>query len=349
MDEASSHSVVLHVYDLSHGLARQLSQTLLGTAIDAVYHTGVVAYGTEYWFGAGVQRGVPGRTYFGPPMEAIRLGSTEVPRDLFEQFLADVSARYSPQRYSLLSHNCNHFSDDVAHFLLGAASPPASSTCLAACSAARRLPAGPPAPAARDHSQVRRRASPAFPAPSPISASLSYSSPVQLLHSPPTSPPTPASTATAPEPPLHSITAPQAVGAAVVRGTRGDADGTQSGATGQAQAPHAAAATATPAAASPASAAPAASATAAVPAAAAAVTSSSASSAAAAGSADARAKEAVHAEIRREFAALMAAGGLAASEAAAAAVRRVMARYGSLLLRLPSRDAWREVQCGIWC
>ncbi|GJP54347.1 hypothetical protein CLOM_g13447 [Closterium sp. NIES-68] len=330
MDEASSHSVVLHVYDLSHGLARQLSQTLLGTAIDAVYHTGVVAYGTEYWFGAGVQRGVPGRTYFGPPMEAIRLGSTEVPRDLFEQFLADVSARYSPQRYSLLSHNCNHFSDDVAHFLLGRGIP---SRIL---DLPRRVLSSPQgsllAPLLQQLETTLKYGAaphPPFPAPSPISASLSYSSPVQLLHSPPTSPPTPASTATAPEPPLHSITAPQAVGAAVVRGTRGDADGTQSGATGQAQAPHAAAATATPAAASPASAAPAASATAAVPAAAAAVTSSSASSAAAAGSADARAKEAVHAEIRREFAALMAAGGLAASEAAAAAVRRVMARYGS--------------------
>ncbi|CAI7908309.1 unnamed protein product [Closterium sp. NIES-54] len=123
MEEVSSHSVVLHVYDLSHGLARQLSQTLLGTAIDAVYHTGVVAYGTEYWFGAGIQRGVPGLTDFGPPMEAIRLGCTEIPRDLFEQFLADVSANYSPHRYSLLSHNCNHFSDEVAHFLLGRGIP----------------------------------------------------------------------------------------------------------------------------------------------------------------------------------------------------------------------------------
>ncbi|CAI5532739.1 unnamed protein product [Closterium sp. Naga37s-1] len=292
MSQGSSHSVVLHVYDLSHGLARQLSQTLLGTAIDAVYHTGVVAYGTEYWFGAGIQRGVPGRTDFGPPMEAIRLGCTEIPRDLFEQFLADVSANYSPHRYSLLSHNCNHFSDEVAHFLLGRgiptrildlprhvlSSPQGALLVLTPCLLAPPHPHPHPfvpacaAPSAAPLLQqlettLKYGAAPRapFPAPSPISASPSYSIPAQLLHPPPTSVPAP----TAPDAALNSSSALPAVAAA-----------------------------ATPAAAS------------------------------AAGSAEARAKEAVHAEIRREFAALMAAGGLAASEAAAAAVRRVVARHG---------------------
>ncbi|CAI5975629.1 unnamed protein product [Closterium sp. NIES-64] len=277
MEEASSHSVVLHVYDLSRGLARQLSQTLLGTAIDAVYHTGVVAYGTEYWFGAGIQRGVPGRTDFGPPMEAIRLGCTEIPRDLFEQFLADVSVNYSPHRYSLLSHNCNHFSDEVAHFLLGRGIP---SRILDLPRHVLSSPQGALlAPLLQQlETTLKYGAAPRapFPAPSPISGSPSYSIPAQLLHPPPTSVPAP----TTPDAALNPSSALPAVGAAAA-GAAAVAFRTQSSA-----------------------------------------------AASAAGSAEARAKEAVHAEIRREFAALMAAGGLAASEAAAAAVRRVVARHG---------------------
>ncbi|CAI5477470.1 unnamed protein product [Closterium sp. Yama58-4] len=220
MEEASSHSVVLHVYDLSHGLARQLSQTLLGTAIDAVYHTGVVAYGTEYWFGAGIQRGVPGRTDFGPPMEAIRLGCTEIPRDLFEQFLADISANYSPQRYSLLSHNCNHFSDEVAHFLLGRGIP------TRILDLPRHVLSSPQgallAPLLQQlETTLKYGAAPhaPFPAPSPISASPSYSIPAQLLHPPPASVPAP----TAPDAALNSSSALPAVGAATAAAAAGAA------------------------------------------------------------------------------------------------------------------------------
>ncbi|CAI5929143.1 unnamed protein product [Closterium sp. NIES-65] len=327
MEEASSHSVVLHVYDLSRGLARQLSQTLLGTAIDAVYHTGVVAYGTEYWFGAGIQRGVPGRTDFGPPMEAIRLGCTEIPRDLFEQFLADVSVNYSPHRYSLLSHNCNHFSDEVAHFLLGRGIP---SRILDLPRHVLSSPQGALlAPLLQQlETTLKYGAAPRapFPAPSPISGSPSYSIPAQLLHPPPTSVPAP----TTPDAALNPSSALPAVGAAAAGAAAvafrtqcdGGVDARQMGAKGQSDASDAAERTSTPAAAPATSTAPA------IASASASASPSASAAASAAGSAEARAKEAVHAEIRREFAALMAAGGLAASEAAAAAVRRVVARHG---------------------
>jgi hypothetical protein len=40
--------VELYVYDLSNGLARTMSAALLGTHIDAVYHTSIVFKGIEY-------------------------------------------------------------------------------------------------------------------------------------------------------------------------------------------------------------------------------------------------------------------------------------------------------------
>jgi hypothetical protein len=44
----SGEEVTLHMYDLSQGMARQMSQQLLGRQVDAVYHTAVVAYGREW-------------------------------------------------------------------------------------------------------------------------------------------------------------------------------------------------------------------------------------------------------------------------------------------------------------
>ena len=36
--------VVLHVYDLSRGMATQFSPMLLGKQLDGIWHTGVVVY-----------------------------------------------------------------------------------------------------------------------------------------------------------------------------------------------------------------------------------------------------------------------------------------------------------------
>ena len=43
--------VQLYVYDLSQGMAKIMGPMLLGTAIDAIYHTSVVVAGIEYFYG----------------------------------------------------------------------------------------------------------------------------------------------------------------------------------------------------------------------------------------------------------------------------------------------------------
>lgn len=78
----------LYVYDLTHGMAKQLSPALMGKQIDGVWHTGVVFWdpsgkkATEYFFSAGVQRLPAGTTPFGIPHEVIDLGRTEIPQVL---------------------------------------------------------------------------------------------------------------------------------------------------------------------------------------------------------------------------------------------------------------------------
>ena len=120
--------VTLHVYDLSQGMARALSMQFLGIHLDIVPHTGIVVYGKEYFFSGGIQS-VPAHlfaaTYHTPVHEVVQLGSTEIPKELFEEFLEERSPDFTAATYSLLHHNCNHFTDECANFLLGKSIPQA--------------------------------------------------------------------------------------------------------------------------------------------------------------------------------------------------------------------------------
>ena len=44
-------AVELYVYDLTNGLAKQISPMMLGIQVDAIFHTAIVIAGTEYFFG----------------------------------------------------------------------------------------------------------------------------------------------------------------------------------------------------------------------------------------------------------------------------------------------------------
>lgn len=60
-----SFKVTLHVYDLSGGLAAQFSRQLVGRQFDGIWHTGIVVYGKEFYFGGGISYDLPGSTPFG--------------------------------------------------------------------------------------------------------------------------------------------------------------------------------------------------------------------------------------------------------------------------------------------
>ncbi|KAL1830384.1 hypothetical protein ACET3Z_000035 [Daucus carota] len=117
------HKVSLNVYDLSQGMARQFSMTLLGKPIEGIWHTGVVVYGNEYYFSGGLVHSPAGATPYGTPLRVIDLGITHVPKDVFEMYLQEISPQYTAESYNLLKHNCNNFSNEVAQFLVGATIP----------------------------------------------------------------------------------------------------------------------------------------------------------------------------------------------------------------------------------
>jgi hypothetical protein len=69
--------VHLLVYDLSRGLARQMSLGLLGFQLDAIYHTSIQLKGREYVYDGNIVAISPGSSHLGQPMQKLHLGRSE--------------------------------------------------------------------------------------------------------------------------------------------------------------------------------------------------------------------------------------------------------------------------------
>jgi len=114
-----SSSVVLHLYDLSQGMAKNLSRQFLGKQIDGIWHTGIVVFGKEFYYGGGICKDPPSKTPYGTPMRSITLGETEIPEELFLEFLQEISYKFTSDKYDLFENNCNNFTDACSEFLVG--------------------------------------------------------------------------------------------------------------------------------------------------------------------------------------------------------------------------------------
>ncbi len=82
----------LYVYDLSKGMAKQFSALFLGKHFDGVWHTGIVAFGQEWFFGNdGIDSCHPKGTILGEPNEMLHLGKTEIGEDDFLEIIQQLS------------------------------------------------------------------------------------------------------------------------------------------------------------------------------------------------------------------------------------------------------------------
>ncbi|KAM3440463.1 hypothetical protein MY4824_002177 [Beauveria thailandica] len=115
--------VHLLVYDLSGGLAKDLSLSILGFQLDAIYHTSIELRGTEYVYDGSILEIVPGSSHLGRPMQRLLLGTTSLPMDVIHDYLTSVRSIYTAEAYDLFKHNCNNFTDSFSNFLLGKGIP----------------------------------------------------------------------------------------------------------------------------------------------------------------------------------------------------------------------------------
>eukprot|EP01083_Nonionella_stella_P284547 968738_1 len=123
------YKVSVYKYDLSDGKVNEivsshpdiqsLATQVLGRPIHGIWHTGLVVYEKEYFFGGGIQKESPGTTMFGTEYEVISMGTTSKTESEFNEFLAEITPRFKREHYSLLSHNCNTFTNECVGFLTG--------------------------------------------------------------------------------------------------------------------------------------------------------------------------------------------------------------------------------------
>jgi hypothetical protein len=110
--------VELYCYDLAGGKAPLLTP-LVGQYWEGVWHTSIVVFGKEYWYGGRLFESVPQTTAFGKPTRIEALGSTLRTKDeLWELLTRELAREFTTANYDVLTHNCNHFSDELSRFLL---------------------------------------------------------------------------------------------------------------------------------------------------------------------------------------------------------------------------------------
>lgn len=102
--------------------------SLIGQSVEGIWHSGIVVFGREWFFGSGVQQAGEHEfpaMYSLPPSRTLELGWTEVPAEIFEAWVAEQGlGQFCADGYHLIRNNCNHFADEAAHFLTGSRMPP---------------------------------------------------------------------------------------------------------------------------------------------------------------------------------------------------------------------------------
>eukprot|EP00406_Dinophysis_acuminata_P041414 CAMPEP_0179370752 /NCGR_PEP_ID=MMETSP0797-20121207/85356_1 /TAXON_ID=47934 /ORGANISM="Dinophysis acuminata, Strain DAEP01" /LENGTH=378 /DNA_ID=CAMNT_0021086551 /DNA_START=143 /DNA_END=1279 /DNA_ORIENTATION=+ len=112
--------VTLHFYDLSRGVVALLSPWLIREQLEGVWHTGLVVYGKEYYFGGDIFYDTPGATGFGTPRMSVHLGTTLRQRDELHSFIVEeLKPIFTRDAYDAARNNCNHFTDRVSMYLVG--------------------------------------------------------------------------------------------------------------------------------------------------------------------------------------------------------------------------------------
>lgn len=106
--------VTLHMYDLSQGRA------VGWTSVDGIWHTGVVAFGREYFYNGRPVLDKPGESDFGQVGKTLHLGWTLRKQDELHGFvIEELQSKFDLEQYDILHNNCNHFSNEILGFLLG--------------------------------------------------------------------------------------------------------------------------------------------------------------------------------------------------------------------------------------
>ncbi|CZT99340.1 PPPDE peptidase domain-containing protein [Plasmodium falciparum NF54] len=119
---ATKFSVKLKIYDLSRGMVKTWSPLLIGKQIDGVWHTAVLVYNMEYFYGGGILclEQQEFETFYNiKPVDIIDMGTTELLQTHFHEYLNGIQKNFTVDKYNIVNWNCNNFTNEVCNFLVG--------------------------------------------------------------------------------------------------------------------------------------------------------------------------------------------------------------------------------------
>ena len=103
-------------------MATAMSQAILGQRIDGIWHTGIVVYSCEYYFGGGIQVSAAGQFAASnqlQPVQMLEMGTTTKTQQELQAYLRTINNLFTQATYDLINNNCNNFADNVCNFLTG--------------------------------------------------------------------------------------------------------------------------------------------------------------------------------------------------------------------------------------
>jgi hypothetical protein len=111
--------VSLISYDISGKATKNLSRILFGQRIEGIWHTSILAFGYEWWYGGDCFQSRPFSTPFGTTPDKVEdLGETTRSLVELKEFIrSKMRKKFNYNSYDVINNNCNHFSNDVAIFL----------------------------------------------------------------------------------------------------------------------------------------------------------------------------------------------------------------------------------------
>lgn len=99
-----------------------MSQSILGRRIDGIWHTGIVVFNKEYYFGGGIQvtpLGAFAMSHQLPAVQTLDMGTTTKTEAELTAYLRSIGSQYTQFTYNLITNNCNHFANNICTFLTG--------------------------------------------------------------------------------------------------------------------------------------------------------------------------------------------------------------------------------------
>tara|TARA_Y100000389_G_C17454186_1_gene516913 strand:- start:1989 stop:2462 length:474 start_codon:yes stop_codon:yes gene_type:complete len=110
--------IQINKYDLTRGMAKKF----LSNKLEGIWHTGIMIDDIEYFYGDGIQK-MPNTEFIKLqgglfPYETYDYGETTKTMEEINIFLNQNEHLYKVDSYNIISHNCNHFTNNFCKFLV---------------------------------------------------------------------------------------------------------------------------------------------------------------------------------------------------------------------------------------